>query len=90
MFVHCGRSCLEVTAVAPIRAATGTGAASLFIDGLLKQSLSFQSTAAYAGFFNSIGVATHKSEGRKPVQGVIDDLVSVFSLVPHNKCLCSR
>ena len=54
----------------------GTGSASLFIDGVLQQTLAYRATTAYAGFYNGLAVAAHKSGTRKPLEGIIDDVVS--------------
>ncbi len=54
----------------------GTGSASLFIDGVLQQTVAYRATVPYAGFYNGLAVAAHKSGSRKPLEGIIDDVVS--------------
>eukprot|EP00750_Incisomonas_marina_P029537 INCI7191.2.p1 GENE.INCI7191.2~~INCI7191.2.p1 ORF type:complete len:1369 (-),score=189.98 INCI7191.2:1873-5790(-) len=52
----------------------GTGSVSLFVNGVLKQTIGYRHTAPFAGFYNGLAVGAQNVRSRKPLDGVIDEL----------------
>lgn len=54
---------------------------SLFVDGVLKQTIAYRRTTPFAGFYNGLAVGAQNVIGRKPLDGVIDELASLSLLL---------